>query len=270
MANLTDEKDTHFTLMLWGPYKTGKTVLASQFPNPHFVTLDPQALMSVRGLKNKYELDFDLKTININDDKTEDPEFLELVKSKAFVKQPAWIKMKKLIGAWISTLDENSTLVLDNLSRAGEILRNYVTPEGKVKLGWDEWNLFISEIESLKEILYKGGRRCLVIIIAHEEVKHDDMTEEKKRYIYLPTRERHRLPSLVTDHIYMYNEIKGPRASRKITRKLQSIPDNDTDTGSRALIPNIDFPTFNKMKPYFEAALGRTLPEATWTPPVDE
>ena len=266
---MSEEKDTHFTAMLWGPYKTGKTVLASQFPNPHFITLDPQALMSVRGLRSKYKLDFDVDTINITEEETTDPEYLKLVGSKSFAKMPGWEKTKKLTRSWIKNLGQDDTLIIDNLSRAHEMLRRSIKPNGG-KFGWDEWAKYIDELEDLQEILYSGERRCLVIIIAHEEVREDDLTGEKKRYIMIQTSKRHRLPALVTDHLYMFNKIKGGRANKKVIRQIQTVPADDTDTGSRALVPDIEYPTFAKLKPYFEAALGRALPEPNWTPPEDE
>jgi hypothetical protein len=267
---MTDEKDTTFCHMLWGPYKTGKTVLASQYPNPHFVTLDPQALMSVRGLRAKFNLDFDVQTVNIDENETTDPDFLELVKMQKMATQPAWLKAKKLLRSWCKTLSGDDTVIIDNLSRAGEYIANYIQPGKKEKFGWDEWNKYINELEELQDILWDGTRKCSVIIIAHEEVREDDLTGDKKRYILIKTNKRHRLPSLVTDHLYLYNEIKGTRNERKVIRKLQTIPDDNTDAGSRCLIPDISFPTFAKMKPYLEQALGRELPPPNWTPPEDQ
>ena len=77
---------------------------------------------------------------------------------------------------------------------------------------------------------------------------------------------RQRIPSVVSDFLNMKIAVTGPANKRVVTRVLQSTPDLLTATGSRALIPDIKNPTYEQIKPYLETALGRELPEPTWTP----
>jgi hypothetical protein len=82
----------------------------------------------------------------------------------------------------------------------------------------------------------------------------------------IPTRVKERIPSKCSDYLYMTTEVTGGKQSRKVCRLIQAVPDPSNPTGSRCLIPNIENPTYAKMKPYIEAYLGRKLGEPTWTP----
>ncbi len=67
----------------------------------------------------------------------------------------------------------------------------------------------------------------------------------------------------------MTTEVTGGKRNREVKRVIQAVPDPSNATGSRCLIPNIENPTYAKMKPYIEAYLGKKLGEPTWTPVED-
>jgi hypothetical protein len=98
----------------------------------------------------------------------------------------------------------------------------------------------------------------------------DEATGALQRLILIPTKMRYAVPAIVTDYLYMKTEFRGGGNNRKAIRTLQSVPDPVTNTGSYALIPDIQYPTYAKLRPFFETAYGRKFPEPTWTPPTDE
>jgi hypothetical protein len=60
-----------------------------------------------------------------------------------------------------------------------------------------------------------------------------------------------------------------PRKSRNNEKPRNSVPDPSNPVGTRSAIPNLDNPTFEKMKPYLEGYVGRELGAPTWTPKDD-
>ena len=270
MAKMSTQTTDTCCIMLWGPAFGGKSVLASQFPNPHFVSLDPHTLLSVRGLKARYKLDFDVNIIDLNEDVTEDQDFIDAT-SAIIAKQMAWEKTLHLCEFWIRTLPQNATLVLDNITRGSEYLLGWIRKSaGRVQLQVQDWGVFVNQIEDLMKVITHSTRKCNVVVIAHEEVAKDPMTDQTQRYLLMPTKARYRIPSLTTDYLYMYTESKIINAQRVPVRMLKSQPTADAQVGSRILVPNIEFPTYEKIKPYLDAALGRELPPPNWTPGKDE
>ncbi len=271
MSKMTEQTDNSACLLFWGPPFSGKTVLASQFPNPHFVSLDPHTLTSVRGLRARYKLNFDAETIDINEETTDDADFTRLTGGKTYTKSLAWEKTLRVIEAWCRTLTINDTLIIDNISRASEYLLNWIRKRAnRIHLQIQDWGTFVTEIEKLMECINHPLRKCNVIIIGHEEPDKDELTGEIRRYLLMPTKARHRIPSVTTDYLYMYTVGKIVGGKRVNVRMLKSLPTQDAIVGSRSLIPDIEFPTYAKMRPYLEAALGRKLPEPNWTPAKDE
>lgn len=270
---MDDQTDAHATICLWGPPLSGKTVLASQFPNPFFIALDPHVLTSVRGLKRKYNLDFNVRLVPITNEQTTDEDFIEIC-GKAFTRLSGWEKLKKLTNALLNSnkqLDENSTLIIDNFSRMGEMLLWHIKKEtNRSKLQIQDWGTFVEEVQEFVDYFSSEKRKCNAVLIGHEEYHKDEATQEIRSLLLMPTKMRHRVPSLVTDFLYMTSEGKGPMNKRKVVRKLRSIPDERTSLGSRCLVPNIEYPTFERLKPYIEGAINRELPEPNWTPPEDE
>ena len=266
---MTEQTDNSASLLLWGPPFSGKSVLASQFPNPHFVSLDPHTLTSVRGLKARYALNFDVNIIDINMGETTDEDFKALCGS--YGKEHAWQKTLRLVEAWSRTLTPNDTLVLDNITRCSEYILSWIRKTvGRAQLQIQDWGVFVTQMEALVECLNHPERKCNVVIIGHEEPHKDELTNEIRRYLLMPTKARYRIPSTITDYLYMYTVLKVVGGKRVPIRMLKSLPTHDAQTGSRSLIPDTEYPTYAKMKPFLDASLGRTLPEPNWTPKVDE
>lgn len=263
MAQLTDGTDSRLILLFWGKPKVGKTILASQFPNLTFVDLD-DSLGSVRAMKKQQGGDFDFRVFDIKESETTDPEFLKLT-GNAFGKQSQWMKTVTLLGKLSRTMGQDETLVIDNISRIGEAILNYIKQTVKrEQLQIQDWMTFVNQVQMMLDHLKRC--ECNVILIGHEEYQKDEGTGELEKLILMPTKMRYRVPSVVTDYLYMKTDVQGAKNNRKVIRKLQSMPDQMTATGSRSLIPDIDNPTFEKLKPFIESALGRELPPATWTP----
>ncbi len=256
---LSEVKDTKFVAILYGKPKTGKTVLASQFPSPWFLDME-KGLGSVTTIRNVDGLSFDFDVTVINDDKSEDEDFLNLC-GKAFAKQDGWTKLKKMSEALISKMPEDSTLVIDSLTKAGELLIGYIKKtSGHKQLQIQDWGTFKEEMLFWFNGLFRG--KCNVIVVAHEQIVKDELTGAIERTLLLPGQSSQRLPSVVDEFWYLVKQVTG----KTIKRILQSDGDRITAAGSRCWMPNIEAPSYEKMKPYLEKSLDRKLPEPTWTP----
>jgi len=273
MAKMTQQTDDNLNILLWGPGLSGKTVLATQFPMPYVLALDPHALMSVRGLRNRYGLDFDVDTLYLDDDETTDPDFIALC-GKPFAKLTAWEKLKKCVRILVSDtqkrLPQDATLIIDNVSRMSESLLFYIRKlTRRNALQIQDWMIFIDELQELLDYMKSNKRQCNVIIIAHDELVRNAESNAIERLILLPTKIRHRMPTLASDYLYMTAASKGAGTNKRVVRKLRSMPDPFMALGSRCLIPDIENPTYARLRPYLETALGRKMPEPNWTPPDD-
>jgi hypothetical protein len=265
MARLQTAKQDKAVVLLFGPPMSGKTILASQFPNPTFVDLDGQT-GSVRALAARDKLNVDFPVIPVDESETTDEDFLSLC-GQRFAKQDAWIKTKQLVAQLATKLTPDETLVFDNLSRASEYLIDHLKKKNnRDALQLQDWGMYVNEMTSLVDYMHSKFTKCNCIIIGHESVTKDDMSGRLLRGLSIPTRVKERIPSKCSDYLYMTTEVTGGKQSRKVCRLIQAVPDPSNPTGSRCLIPNIENPTYAKMKPYIEAYLGRKLGEPTWTP----
>ena len=265
MARLKNDTNSKFVLLLWGPALSGKSVLASQFPNPFFVDLDGQ-LGSVRALASKSEEDVDFPTILLDEAETEDEDFISYC-GKTFAKQNAWKKVKKLVEVLSQKLSQDDTLVLDNLSRASEYLLTEIKSRtGHNPLQIQDWGLFVEEMRILVDYLHSRYTKCNTILIGHEQSYKDDMSGRLMKKVLMPTSIGERLPSKVSDFLYLNVQPTGSSKQREAVRSIQSVPDPSNPVGSRSLIPNIQNPTYSDLRPYLESYLGRKLGDPTWTP----
>lgn len=265
MGKLSEIKLDKILILLWGPPLGGKTVLASQFPQPFFIDLE-DGLHSVKALRNEYNKDFDFDAITINDNPTEDEDFIKIC-GKQFATASGWVKAKKLATTLCHKMPQDSTLVIDSASRLYEMLLSHIQKvTGRTKLQIQDWGTFVDELQELITAL-KYKAKCNVILIGHEEYSQDEASGEIRRSFLMVTKMKERIPSVMTEDLRLYAVPEGPKNKRKIVRKLQTQPDFITAVGSRSLVPDMDNPTYEKIKPYFEKALGRKLPKATWTPP---
>lgn len=264
MAKLSEHVSDKAVMLVWGPPKVGKTVLASQFPNPFFVDLD-DGISSVKSMRANLGLSFDFDVISIDENPTEDEDFAKLC-GPSFKTQHPWVKTKKITEVLSRKMPPNGTFILDNLSRVNEwIIDNIQTQAKRRQLQIQDWGVFVDEIGIFLSSIKKF--RCNVVILAHEEYKEEPLSGQLLKFILMATKARYRIPAVVSDYLYMHNEISGGQRKRMVQRVLQSMPDPYTNTGSRALIPNITNPTYEKIRPYLQKALNRDPGEPTWTPP---
>ena len=267
---MTQQIDQHLTFLMTGPPFAGKTVLSSQFPQPYFVTLDPHCLMSVRALRKEYNAAFDCDFLQITADRTEDEDFIALA-GKAFAGLTAWEKTKKVTSALLKNLSQDQTLIIDNLSRVGEDCLVYTKKTAnRSRMQIQDWNIFIDEIVEFFGYFSLASRKCNTIIIAHDDVRKEELTGDIERVLNIPTRLRGRIPSLATDFLLLTADTAGAGSNKRVRRQLHSMPAKQANLGSRCLIPNMENPSYLKLKPYMEAALGRVLPQPNWTPPEDK
>ena len=268
MAKLSDMQIHRYSLLLWGAPQVGKTVLASQFPNLFYIDLD-ESLTSIVALRAKYNIDMDFTTVSIDETPTTDPTFTDLCGTR-FGSLPAWLKFKKLVEIVCRKMEPDHHLVVDNISRAAEYLIAYIKagPDGQSPMQIRNWMVFVDELQTLiSSMRYSRGN---IILIGHEETRVDRLSGEQKvleRLIYMPTKMRQRLPAMVSDSLRLSVRVVGPPKARRVVRFLQSTPDAMSVVGSRTLVPDMESPTYTKMKSYLEKALNRTLPPATWDPP---
>lgn len=263
MGKLSNGTDDHIVILFWGPPKTGKTVLASQFPSPTFIDLDG-GMSSVRAMRADAGLNFDFSVFDIDENPSNDPDMLELIGAN-FVKTHPWVRAKKLFEVLCRTLGPDETLVFDNLSRASEHLVDYIKKTtGHNPMQIQDWGTFASEMTDLA--FHSKKAKCNVIFIGHEQYKEDSLSKELRKTLLIPGSAAHRIPSIISDFIYLKHDVTGPSAKPVVKRIAQTVADKTNAVGSRSLIPNLEDPTYLKMKPYLEKALNRTLPEPTWTP----
>lgn len=262
MGKLSDPSEESLAILLWGPPKSGKSVLASQFPGLEYICLE-KGLMSVRGLMAKAGGLKDFPLYMVDEAETTDPDFLAFCPKHG--KSNAWTKAKALFKAICDKAGPDKTIVLDNLSRASEYLLAHIRKlNGREKLEIQDWMTFTNEMMNLMDPLKSTKAR--VILIAHEQYDKDEVQGDIVKSIFMPSKTKHRIPSLVSDFLYLSHDIRGPKVAPKIKRILQTVPNSMVPAGSRCLIPNIEDPTYEKIRPYLAVALGADPGEATWTP----
>ena len=253
----SDVKQTKFVAILYGKPKTGKTVLATQFPMPWVVDME-KGLGSVMAIQRAKGLKFDFDVTEINDEVTEDKDFIDLC-GKTFARQDAWTKLKKLTEVLCGKMPQDSTLVVDSLTKAGELLLEHIKrTNNRKQLQIQDWGTFAEEMLFWFNLLFTG--KCNVIVIAHEQVIKDELTGNIERTLLLPGKSASRLPTVVDEFWYMEKKLVG----KNVKRTLCTFGDRITSAGSRSWMPDIEDPSFEKMKPYLEQSLGRKMPEPTW------
>ena len=262
MAKLSDGTDTRFSMLLWGPPKSGKSVLASQFPSPYFLCLE-KGLGSVRAMTTALGQKVDFPVIDIDNDDATDPDFIEMCGPMKAAS--AWSKTMKAFEMLCKKLPADNHLVVDNLSRMSEHLMVHVKKiVGRDVFQQQDWGTYATELQ--KFMGFMSVAKCNVIFIGHEEWREDKVTGEVLKSILMPGSMKHRIPGIVSDYVYLSSLVSGPAAAPKVVRRLQCTPNKYANLGNRSLMPNMDDPTYAKMRPYLSAALGHDLGEPTWTP----
>ena len=200
MGKLSDSTDENIVHLIWGPPKAGKTVLASQYPKPFFVCLE-SGLMSVRGMMKKAGSNADFDVIMIDEAETTDEDFITMT-SKLDAKKDAWTKTKAIMKAACEKLPADRTIVFDNLSRASEYLLSHIRKlVGREKLEIQDWMTFTNEMMKLLEPMKLA--KASIVLIAHEQYDKDDVTGDIVKSILMPSKTKHRIPSIVSDFFYL-------------------------------------------------------------------
>jgi len=266
VAKHSELDNTRFFIILMGNPLSGKSILASQFPSCWFVDLDFK-LNSITAIREQQGLDFDFDVTQINEEETTDEDFVKLV-GKTFASSTGWRKVKKLATALCRKMPKDSTLVIDGLSRAGEMLKYHLEKTtGHKPLQIQDWGVFFDEMKEFCDRLTSPQTVPNVILIAHDEIIEDKVTGAIRRQLLVSGRSAARLPSLADEFWYLTQKSKRVKGGDiESTRTLQVFADSQTGTGSRSWMPNIVNPTYKKLKPYLEKSVGRTLPDPTWTP----
>jgi hypothetical protein len=122
MANAQAITNGTLKVLLVGDAGSKKTLLASTFPDPHFVDLD-DGMLVCRGR--------DVKYITIGERETTDPDFFAICKElnkvpEKMAKMSSFAKAQLVIEYWANTLKENQTLVLDSLTFYSEAALRHV------------------------------------------------------------------------------------------------------------------------------------------------
>jgi len=266
MTTLSSLKNNRLFIILMGKPLTGKSVLASQFPSPWFIDLDFQ-LGSINTIRNRMKLDFDFDVTQISEEPTEDKDFIDLV-GKAFARQSGWRKVKRLSEVLSRKMPQDSTLVLDGLSKSGEMLHTHLRQLTKhTPLQIQDWGTFLEEMTSLCDIFASPNAKPNVILIAHENIIKNEVTGAIERILYVAGKSAYRLPSLCNEFWYLTQSTKVLKGGvTKSIRTLQTHGDRMMNAGSRSWMSDIENPTYAKIKPYLEDTVGRQLPAPTWTP----
>jgi len=261
MANLQDMDTLRFVSLLWGPPKVGKTVLASQFPNPHFVDLD-KGITSVLSMTRRQGLKVNFPVYQIDEGPSEDPQVIELA-GKTIASKGGWVAADKLIRELLRILPLDATLIVDNLTRLGEFLVNYLKKLGGLsQLRIQDWGQFVSMVSNLMEAIYSASYKPNVLLVAHEQIIKDELTGKVEKHLLFPTSQKYRIPTVVGDLWYLTYIWKG----KEVSRVLKTSVERQAALGSRIGVPNIEEPTYEKIRTYIGDALGRELPPPTWTP----
>jgi hypothetical protein len=256
---------TKIILALWGRGKVGKTVFASQFPNNHYIGIKEDGLGSVRSMRAKYNLSFDFPVYLIDDNPTTDPDLIAII-GEAFARLSGWQKINKLATVLCSKLGPDDFITLDHLTNLSDLRIESLEKANNRKMQIQDWGSFVADMGDFLQLFKQNTTKCSTLILAHDDMLKDDVSGEIIRSVMMPTRMKNSFPSFPTEYLYMKNTITGATNVRRVNRLLQSIADQNVNAGSYAMIPDILDPTYEKVRPYLEASLGRKLPDACWTP----
>ena len=186
---------------------------------------------------------------------------------EGFAKQHPWVRIRKLTEVLLETLPQDATLIIDSVTRLAEHLVHFVEKTvNRRPLQIQDWNTFTMYLSEYRDLLRDPIAKCNVILIGHEDVVKDEVSGAIEKVLYLPTRQRYRLPAIADEYWLLRAEPKVVGGKRVSCRILQVVPDRITPCGSSQWMENIEDPTYAKLKPYLERGLGRELPPPTWTP----
>jgi len=237
MANTKTLTTASQKCLFYGPAGTGKTTLASTYPNPHFVDLD-NGMLSLRGK--------DINYITISAKETKDEDFINLV-GKQFAKADPYTKTIKLVEAWANTLTAEDTLILDSLTFLNDFALEYVLKLANQSTPRiQDWGAAQKLLESIFTIL--NDTDCNLIIIAHDQFIKDDSSGVIS---WLPQTigKLATKVSIYFDEVYRFISEPGIGAKKgNNTYVIETKPTRTTTAKSRLDLPaRIENPTYEKI-----------------------
>lgn len=168
-SSTTYPLNQRISLLIQGPWGSGKSSLASQFPKPYIADCDNNLTGPLRYLRNSgLSPDFKWDTIDIDDEGKEVPE------------AQRFQRFAKCINAAI--LDpEIESIIIDSGFKLQEYIKADVTRQGKT--GFDLWNGLVVGWRQTISRLKTCGK--MFILIAHEKPEKDEIEGIIKYYIDL-------------------------------------------------------------------------------------
>lgn len=267
MGSFKERKDSKSVIYIWGPGKVGKTVLASQFPNNVFVQCKEDGLGSVTTMTKSLKLDIDFDRFFLDDAPSTDADLIKIC-GPEIAKGLGWTKAKVLVGYLCRHLPQDAWITIDHYTNLIDMCIEYYEATLKRRLQLQDWNQIVPEMKDFLDMFKLASTKCSSIILGHSESIKDDITGAINRQFFSPSPKlRTAIPSIPTEFLYMKAMSEGGTNTRKTKRVLQSVMDDKTYTGSYSQMPDIVYPTYEKMRPYLESSLGHSLPPALWTPP---
>lgn len=239
MANAKNiSLDDPMKVLIYGPSGSKKTILASTFPDPHFVDFD-NGMRTLRGR--------DVNYITVNNRPTNDEDFIELFGEKK-AKLSGYEKGVMLIEHWANTLTREQTLIVDSLTFLNDYalahvlkLQNQKTPRIQ------DWGATQKLLEMILEQL--NNVECNLIIICHEQFTKD---EESGIISWLPLtigKLATKIPVYFDEVWRSYSEQKGGGKNMETLYGIQTVPTRRSTAKSRLNLPTaIVEPSYSKIK----------------------
>ena len=190
--NTTDMK---LHVLVYGKSGTGKTMFAGTFPKPFFIDFD-NGMMPLRGK------DIDFVTI------LGSPEFNKL--SKPIQESGRYLPYSKFNSLLdkLATDTTYDTIVIDSLTTMDAYVEQYVLGNSKFStMNLQSWGELVDIFESFMLKVSKIDKH--IVVIAHEEVKKDELTGE---ILYIPWIHGKKLPYQLP--LY-FGEVYRAQVSRK-------------------------------------------------------
>lgn len=238
MANTKNLLKNVRRVLLYGPSGTGKTTLASTFPNPIFVDLD-DGMLSLEGQ--------DITYYTITENPSQDPDLIDLIGERLAKGKDGFSKSAECIEKLCNTLGSNDTLVIDSITFLNDYALNSVLKsENQKKPRIQDWGAAQKLVEGIvSEINFAA---CNIVVIAHEQFIKD---EESGFVSWLPMtigKLATKLPIYFDEVYHCYVERGKGKARDEMIYGIETSPSRRTTAKSRShLTGNIEYPTYEKL-----------------------
>jgi len=225
-------------VLLYGPSGTGKTTLASTFPNPVFVDLD-DGMLSLEGQ--------DITYYTLNSHPSSDPDLIKMIGEKLAISDDAYAKSVEVIEQLCNTFTEKDTLVIDSITFLNDYaLATVLASENQKKPRIQDWGAAQKLIESIVSNINFAD--CNIVVIAHEQFVKDD---ESGFISWLPMtigKLATKLPIYFDEVYHCYAERGKGVHKHEMIYGIETSPSRHTTAKSRSQLKgNIEFPTYQKL-----------------------